>query len=207
MKKKRSASSSRWLQEHFNDAFVLAAQKQGWRSRAVFKLIEMDEKDKLFKPGMLIVDLGAAPGSWSEYAVKKIKPHGKVIALDILPMEPIEDIDFIQGDFTEDEPLEALKALIQDKKLDLVMSDIAPNLSGNKMIDQPRVMYLAELALAFAQDYLKPQGKFLIKLFQGSEFESYVKQVREVFKTVAIRKPKASRDRSREVYLLAQHLR
>lgn len=207
MKKKRSASSSRWLQEHFKDEFVLAAQKQGWRSRAVFKLIEMDEKDKLFKPGMLVVDLGAAPGSWSEYAVKKVKPNGKVIALDILPIEPLTDVDFIQGDFTEDEPLEALKALIQDKKVDIVMSDIAPNLSGNKMIDQPRVMYLAELALTFAQEHLKPQGKFLIKLFQGSEFESYVKQLRETFKTLAIKKPKASRGRSREVYLLAQGLK
>lgn len=204
---KRSKSSSRWLGEHFSDAFVKRAQAEGWRSRAVFKLEEIDEKDRLIRPGMTLVDLGAAPGGWSQYAARKLKGRGRVIALDILPMEPLEGVEFLQGDFTEDEPLERLLSVIGDEQADLVMSDMAPNMSGMDAIDQPKGMYLAELALDLAEKVLKPGGGFLVKVFQGEGFDDYLRRLRARFTRVVSRKPRASRARSREVYLLADGLR
>lgn len=201
---KRTTSSSRWLKEHFNDEYVLRAQKEGWRSRAVYKLQEIDEKDRLFKPHMIVVDLGAAPGGWSQFAMYKLGNHGKVIALDILNMDPIAGVDFIMGDFREESVLNELEALIEGQKVDLVMSDMAPNTSGVKGIDQPRMMYLLELALDFSKNHLKKDGQFLLKIFQGEGFEVFLKELRANFKTVVTRKPKASRDRSPEIYLLAK---
>ncbi|OGT31298.1 MAG: 23S rRNA methyltransferase [Gammaproteobacteria bacterium RIFCSPHIGHO2_12_FULL_35_23] len=200
----RSKSSRQWLSRHFEDDYVKKAQAEGWRSRAVFKLLEIQEKDQLIKPGMQIVDLGAAPGGWSQVAAKLLKGNGKVYALDILPMASIENVIFLQGDFREEIILTELLTQLEDRKLDLVMSDMAPNLSGQKYIDQPRSMYLAELALEFAERTLKPEGTFLIKVFQGYEFEAYLRNLRQVFEKVVIRKPKASRSSSKEVYLLAK---
>lgn len=204
---KRSKSSRRWLDEHFSDEHVKRAQAEGWRSRAVFKLEEIDQKDRLLKPGMTIVDLGAAPGGWSQYAVRKLGKAGRVVALDILPMDPLEGVDFLQGDFTEAEPFERLLAALGPAKADLVISDMAPNLSGMDAVDQPRAMYLAELALDLAERVLKPGGDFLVKVFQGEGFDEYLKRLRGEFGKVASRKPKASRSRSREVYLLARNYR
>jgi len=200
----RTKSSSRWLKEHFADPYVKKAQQEGFRSRAVYKLLEIHEKDKLFKPGMVIVDLGAAPGGWSQLASRFISPKGKIIALDILPMDPLPGVDFIEGDFSEDAVLEQLLNHLQGMSVDLVISDIAPNLSGMAAIDNPRAMYLAELVLDFAKQVLKPEGTFLTKAFQGEGFEQYLKELRKSFKQVVIRKPKASRARSSEVYLLAK---
>ncbi len=201
---KRSKSSSRWLGEHFADEYVKRAQAEGWRSRAVFKLEEIDAKDRLFRPGMTVVDLGAAPGGWSQYAAKKLHGKGRVIALDILDMEPLEGVEFLQGDFTEDEPLKRLLAAAgKNMSTDLVMSDMAPNMSGMDAIDQPKGMYLAELALDLAEKVLKPEGAFLVKVFQGEGFDAFLADLRKRFSRVAVRKPKASRARSREVYLLA----
>ena len=200
----RSKSSRQWLNRHFDDDYVKRAQAEGWRSRAVFKLLEIQEKDHLIKPGMNIVDLGAAPGGWSQVAVKLLKGNGLIFALDILPMEPIDGVDFIQGDFREETVTQQLLAKLGDRKIDLVMSDMAPNLSGQKQIDQPRSIYLAELALDFAQQTLAKNGVFLVKVFQGAEFEAYIKTLRTIFQKVVIRKPKASRAASREVYLLAR---
>ena len=201
---KRTTSSSRWLKEHFSDEYVLKAQKEGWRSRAVYKLQEIDEKDRLFKPHMVVVDLGAAPGGWSQFAMYKLGNHGKVIALDILNMDPIAGVDFICGDFRDEAVLNELEALIDGQKVDLVMSDMAPNTSGIKGVDQPRMMYLLELALDFSKNHLKKDGQFLLKVFQGEGFETFHKELRVNFKTVVTRKPKASRDRSPEIYLLAK---
>lgn len=206
-KQRRSKSSSRWLSEHFADEYVKRAQKEGWRSRAVFKLEEIDQKDRLLKPGMTIVDLGAAPGGWSQYAAKKLGRKGRIIALDILEMDELEGVEFLQGDFTEDEPLERLLATVGNAKPDLVISDMAPNISGMDAIDQPKSMYLAELALDLAEKVLKPGGDFLTKVFQGEGFDEYLKALRSRFDTVVTRKPKASRPRSREVYLLARNYR
>lgn len=206
-KQRRSKSSSRWLSEHFADEYVKRAQQEGWRSRAVFKLEEIDQKDRLLKPGMTIVDLGAAPGGWSQYAVKKLGRKGRIIALDILEMEPLDGVEFLQGDFTEDEPLERLLAAVGNAKPDLVISDMAPNISGMDAIDQPKSMYLAELALDLAEKVLNPGGDFLVKVFQGEGFDEYLKTLRSRFGTVVTRKPKASRARSREVYLLARNYR
>ena len=206
-KQRRSKSSSRWLSEHFADEYVKRAQKEGWRSRAVFKLEEIDQKDRLLKPGMTIVDLGAAPGGWSQYAAKKLGRNGRIIALDILEMDELEGVEFLQGDFTEDEPLERLLATVGNAKPDLVISDMAPNISGMDAIDQPKSMYLAELALDLAEKVLKPGGDFLTKVFQGEGFDEYLKALRSRFGTVVTRKPKASRPRSREVYLLARNYR
>ena len=204
---KRSKSSRRWLGEHFADEYVKRAQAEGWRSRAVYKLEEIDAKDRLFRPGMNIVDLGAAPGGWSQYAAKRLNGKGRVIALDILDMEPLEGVEFLQGDFTEDEPLARLLAAVQGQEVHLVMSDMAPNMSGMDAIDQPKGMYLAELALDLAGKVLKPGGVFLVKVFQGEGFDTYLGQLRQRFSRVVVRKPKASRARSREVYLLAQGYR
>jgi 23S rRNA (uridine2552-2'-O)-methyltransferase len=198
----RSKSSGRWLKEHFDDPFVKEAQKRGYRSRAVFKLQEIQQKDQLIKPGMTVVDLGAAPGGWSQMAIEWLKGKGKVIALDILPMDPLAGVEFIQGDFREDEVLEALEKMLDASEIDLVISDIAPNMSGNDSVDQPRAMYLVELALDFAKIHLKPEGNFLVKVFQGEGFEAYLTEMRRCFTKVVTRKPKSSRGRSREVYLL-----
>ncbi|ORU90046.1 MAG: 23S rRNA methyltransferase [Cycloclasticus sp. symbiont of Poecilosclerida sp. M] len=200
-------SKTAWLKEHFKDEYVKKAQQLGLRSRAVFKLEEIDQKEKLIKQGQIVVDLGAAPGGWSEYAYKKMSGKGVVIALDLLDIEPITGVDFIRGDFSDDETFEALQSLIKNRPVDVVLSDIAPNMSGAKSVDQARSMYLAELALDFAQSALGKNGTFLIKLFQGEGFDAYVLQAKKTFTRVVIRKPKASRPRSREVYLLATGLK
>lgn len=201
--KKRSASSTRWMQEHFDDHYVKLAQKQGMRSRSAFKLEEIQQKDKLIKSGMTVVDLGAAPGGWSQVAVKHIGDQGKVIACDILPMDPIVGVDFLQGDFREDNVLEALLEQVGDTKVDIVLSDMAPNMSGAGVVDQPRAMYLVELALDMCHQVLAPNGSFAVKVFQGEGFEQYMKDVKSAFKVVKTRKPESSRARSREVYLVA----
>lgn len=199
--------NQQWLDEHFNDEYVKKAQQMGLRSRAVFKLEEIDKKDKLLRPNQIVVDLGAAPGGWSEYARKKVTGNGRIIALDLLNIEPIAGVDFIQGDFSDDAIFAELQGLIDSQPVDVVMSDIAPNMSGSKAIDQPKSMYLAELALDFAKNALDKKGAFLIKLFQGEGFDQYVADARKAFVTVLVRKPKASRSRSREVYLLAKGLK
>lgn len=199
----RSKTSSRWLKEHFDDEYVKRAQKAGYRSRAVFKLEELNEKDRFIRHGMVVVDLGAAPGGWSQYAIKQVGDKGRVFALDILPMEPLTDVEFLEGDFREQEVLDQLTRQLDGRKVDLVMSDMAPNISGMKAVDQPRVMYLAELALDFARENLVSGGVFLVKLFQGEGFDPYVHDLRAYFTKVKFRKPKASRPRSREVYALA----
>lgn len=200
----RSKSSGRWLQEHFADPYVKRAQKEGYRSRAAYKLLEIQAKDRIFKPSLNVVDLGAAPGGWSQVAQRLVGESGRVFALDILPMEPISQVAFIQGDFQSDEVLEALMKLVGNTAIDLVISDIAPNMSGMNAVDQPRAMYLAELALDFADKVLKPEGVFVTKIFQGVGFDEYVKLLRQHFKQVVTRKPDASRSRSREVYLVAK---
>ncbi|MGR8933984.1 MAG: 23S rRNA (uridine(2552)-2'-O)-methyltransferase RlmE [Gammaproteobacteria bacterium] len=200
----RSKSSQRWLKEHFDDAFVKQAQLQGYRSRAVFKLQEIQEKDKLLRPGMNVIDLGAAPGGWSQYVRKCLARNGKVVALDILPMDAIDGVEIIQGDFTEEAVLETLYGVLQGAPIDVVLSDMAPNISGNKQIDQPRAMYLAELALETARCVLLRGGTLLVKVFQGEGFEQFYRQVKQSFTQVSIRKPKASRPRSNEVYILAK---
>jgi len=200
----RSKSSKRWLAEHFDDPYVKLAQQQGLRSRAAFKLQELQDKYQLIAAGMTVVDLGAAPGGWCQVALPLVGPSGKVIALDILAMEPLPGVDFIQGDFTEDEPLARLEEALHGAAVDLVMSDMAPNMSGMATVDQAKAMYLAELALEFVTAHLKPGGDFVVKLFQGSDFDSFVQQVRSVFGKVQVIKPKASRPRSKEVYLLAR---
>ncbi len=199
----RSKSSGRWLQEHEADEYVQRARKEGYRSRAVYKLLEISDKDKLFRPGMCVIDLGSAPGGWSQIAIKRVGVKGKVVALDILPMEAIEGVEFIQGDFRDDAVFAALLSRVESSGVDLVISDIAPNISGVAAIDQPRAMHLTELALDTARQVLKLGGVFLVKLFQGEGYEEYLKDVRRSFAKVLIRKPKASRARSREVYLLA----
>jgi 23S rRNA (uridine2552-2'-O)-methyltransferase len=200
-------SSKRWLKEHFNDPYVKQAQKEGYRSRSVYKLLELHERYRLFKPGMIVVDLGAAPGGWSQLVSRFIKPTGHIFALDLLPIEPIPGVDFIQGDFSDETVLKALETQIGTSKVDWVLSDMAPNMSGNESIDIPRSMYLCELALEFALKVLQPEGGFLIKVFQGEGFDPLLKDIRQNFKTVNIRKPKASRDRSREVYIVARELK
>jgi 23S rRNA (uridine2552-2'-O)-methyltransferase len=201
--KKHTGSSKRWLQEHFDDHYVQKAQKLGLRSRAVFKIEEIQQKDKLIKPGMTVVDLGAAPGGWSQYSVDQVGDSGQVVACDILEMDPIAGVDFLQGDFREEAVLNTLLERIQGRNVDIVMSDMAPNMSGNQGVDQPRAMYLVELALDMCHQVLKPNGSFIVKVFQGEGFEQYMKDVREAFKVVKTRKPDSSRARSREVYLVA----
>ena len=199
---KKSKSSRRWLAEHFDDQYVKMSQQQGLRSRAAFKLTELDEKYQLIRKGMRIVDLGSAPGSWTQVVQRVLGDSGQIIALDILPMDPLENVSFIEGDFTEDEPLALLEAELDGHNVDLVLSDMAPNMSGMGAVDQPRAMYLAELALAFAEQWLEPGGSFVVKAFHGTGFDDYVKQCRTLFEKVQIRKPAASRPRSREVYIL-----
>lgn len=199
----RSKSSSVWLREHFNDVYVKKAQAEGLRSRAVYKLEELIERDRLLKPGIHVVDLGAAPGSWSQLVRQRMGDTGTVTALDILPMQSIAGVDFLQGDFREESVLHELEARLNGQKLDLVLSDMAPNMSGVELADQIRAMDLAELALDFSRLCLRPGGSFLIKLFQGAGFDKYLRSLRADFTRVTMRKPKASRARSREVYALA----
>jgi 23S rRNA (uridine2552-2'-O)-methyltransferase len=194
----------RWLNEHFSDKYVKEAQKAGYRSRSAFKLLDIQKKDRIISPGMTVVDLGATPGGWSQAAVKLSKGRGRVLAVDILPMDTIARVDFIQGDFREQSTLNDIIAQLDGQSVDLVMSDMAPNISGIQSRDQAAMMTLAEMALKFSEQVLKPNGIFLIKLFQGSEFQEYVKQLRDHFQQVVIRKPKSSRNRSSEVYLLAK---
>ncbi|WP_230492411.1 23S rRNA (uridine(2552)-2'-O)-methyltransferase RlmE [Martelella alba] len=201
--KKRSGSSSRWLQEHFSDKYVLEAQKKGLRSRAWFKLEEIQQGDRLFRPDMTVVDLGAAPGGWSQYVATQIGGKGRIIACDILPMDPIVGVDFLQGDFRDPLVLKALLERVGEQKVQVVMSDMAPNMSGTPAVDIPKAMYLAELALDMCRDVLAPGGNFLVKVFQGEGFDEYLREIRSLFTKVKIRKPEASRARSREVYIVA----
>lgn len=202
-KNKHTASSTRWLNEHFEDEYVKKAKKLGLRSRAVFKIEEINNKDKLIKPGMKIVDLGAAPGGWSEYATKVVGDSGQVIACDILAMDPIAGVEFLQGDFREEAVLDALLNRIDGKKIDVVMSDMAANFTGNDSADSARSMYLVELALDMCHQVLKKNGAFVVKVFQGEGFDQFMKDVKSAFKVVKTRKPESSRARSREVYLVA----
>jgi 23S rRNA (uridine2552-2'-O)-methyltransferase len=201
----RSKSSGRWLKEHFDDEFVRRAQIEGWRSRGVFKLEEIDRKDQLLGPVKLVVDLGAAPGGWSQYTRRKLGQEGRVIALDCLPMEPEAGVEMILGDFREQATLDLLLKALAASRVDVLLSDMAPNISGTRAIDQPRAMYLAELALDLAEQVLKPGGDLLVKVFQGEGFDDYLKRLRRCFGRVYSRKPKASRNRSRELYLLARN--
>lgn len=201
----RSKSSKAWLHEHVNDHYVHMAQKDGYRARAAYKLLEINEKDKLIKPGTVLADLGSAPGSWSQVAAKLAGNSGRVFALDILPMDEIEGVSFIQGDFREDKVLAQFETLLDSRPLDLVICDMAPNMSGNDTIDQARSFYLCELALDFAREHLKTGGAFLVKVFQGSGYQEYMAAMREVFGTVQTRKPDASRNRSSEIYLLGKN--
>ena len=203
----KSKSSNDWLREHFDDPYVKKAQKAGYRSRATFKLEEIDKKDKLIKPGMSVVDLGSAPGGWSDYALRKLGDTGTVVALDILRMTPLSGVHFIEGDFREDAVLDELNLVLNSQPLDLVLSDMAPNITGVGSIDQPSSMYLVELALQFALENLSKEGVFLVKVFQGEGFDTYLKAMRDGFQKVITRKPDASRARSREVYLLGRILK
>lgn len=202
---KRSKSSARWLNEHVNDEYVKLAQKLGYRSRAIFKLEELNERDRLLRPGMTVIDLGSAPGSWSQLAARIIGPKGKLIALDILPMDALADVAFLQGDFREEAVMEQLITMLEGRQVDLVMSDMAPNISGVKISDQARAMHLIELALDLATRVLRPGGDMVVKVFQGEGFDQFVRECRRHFASVAIRKPRASRPRSPEVYLLARN--
>ena len=202
--KKRTASSTRWMQEHFDDHYVKLAQKRGLRSRAAFKLEELQEKDQLIRPGMTVVDLGAAPGSWSQIAGKLVGDKGLVIASDILEMDALPDVTFLQGDFREEEVFEKLLNILNGRQVDVVISDMAPNTSGNRAVDQPRQIYLCELALDFAQKVLGPNGQFIVKVFQGSGFDEFRKQVVDSFDVLKTAKPEASRARSKEVFLIGQ---
>ena len=203
----RSKSSKRWLQEHHQDEYVLKARAQGFRSRAVFKLEEIQRRDHVLKPGQLVLDLGAAPGGWSEYASRIVGDHGRIIALDLLPMEPIACVEFLQGDFTEQETLDRLLAIIGESRADLVLSDMAPNLSGMDSVDQPKSIYLAELAFDLAGNFLKPNGVFVVKIFQGAGCDDLISSFRRRFKSVKLRKPDASRSRSSEIYAICDGLR
>ena len=201
----RSKSSQRWLKEHFDDHYVKKAQQEGYRSRAAYKLLEIQEKDQIIRKGMMVIDLGAAPGGWSQIAADLVGDKGKVIALDILPMDPLPDVTVLQGDFQEETVLDELLRSIGGRPVDLVMSDMAPNMSGVKSVDQPRGIYLVELTLELAKTVLKPGGDMLLKLFQGEGSDAFLKACRQHFGKVIIRKPDASRGRSREVYLLARN--
>lgn len=200
---KRRQSSQRWLHEHFTDPYVTRAQHEGYRSRAVYKLEEMDRRYQLLRPGMQVIDLGAAPGGWSQYARERVGEQGRVIASDVLPIEPIPGVTVIQGDFREAAVVAAMQQELSTEGVDLVLSDMAPNMSGMAAVDQPRALYLTELALDLAQQVLNPGGAFLVKLFQGSGSDAFLQSVRSQFRRVVVRKPEASRPRSREVYVLA----
>jgi 23S rRNA (uridine2552-2'-O)-methyltransferase len=203
----RTKSSARWLNEHVNDPYVKQAQKDGYRSRSSYKLIQLNEKDRLIRPGMLIVDLGSAPGGWSQVAARLVGAQGRVLATDILPMDPVNHVDFIQGDFTEASVLEQIRAALAGDKPDLVLCDIAPNISGIDSADQASSMYLVELALDMARQVLKPKGDFVAKVFQGAGSDDFLRDLRTSFEKVLIRKPAASRARSREVYMVAKGFR
>jgi 23S rRNA (uridine2552-2'-O)-methyltransferase len=200
----KSKSSNRWLREHFSDEYVIKSHKEGYRSRASYKLIEIDDKDRLIQPGNLVVDLGAAPGGWSQVAAQRVGHKGRVIASDILPMDSLAGVDFVQGDFTEEEVFNRILNVINGEPVDLVISDMAPNMSGMKAVDQPRAMYLAELAYDMALSVLKPGGSFITKIFMGEGFDQYMKDARDHFDKVLTRKPDSSRARSPEVYLVAR---
>ncbi len=200
----RSKSSNDWMDEHFNDHYVMKAKEEGYRSRACYKLMELDDKDKLIKPGMTVVDLGSAPGGWSQVAAKRVGDHGLVVASDILPMDGIAGVTFLQGDFTEEAVFDELMKVIGNRPVDLVISDMAPNMSGMSAVDQPSAMYLVELALDMARQVLKPGGNYAAKVFQGEGFDEYLKDMRSSFQKVVTRKPESSRARSREVYLVAK---
>lgn len=200
----RSKSSHRWLREHERDPYVQKARTEGYRSRASYKLADLDKRDRLFRPGMTVVDLGAAPGGWSQVAMEKVGHNGRVIASDILTMDVIAGVDFVEGDFTEQGVFDRILTLLDGGQADIVISDMAPNMSGTKAVDQPRAMYLVELALDLALNVLKPGGNFVAKVFHGEGFDSYLKEVRQHFTTVSARKPDASRSRSREVYMVAK---
>ncbi len=203
----RSKSSQKWLKEHHDDAYVLQARRDGYRSRAVYKLIEIQHKDQILKAGQFILDLGAAPGGWSEYAARFVGNKGRVIAVDLLPVEPIAGVEIIKGDFQERETLDQILDLTDRQPFDLVLSDLAPNISGIDTVDQPRSVYLAELAFELARDCLNENGCFVVKLFQGEGFEALTSAFRLAFKSVRYRKPKASRSRSREIYAVCSGLR
>jgi len=203
----RSKTSNAWLAEHFNDEFVKRARKEGYRSRAVYKLQEIDARDRLLKPGMTVVDLGAAPGAWSQYLRERVGRTGRVIALDILPMEALPGVEVLQGDFTEEATLKTLLGALGGRPVDLVISDMSPNISGVDSADKARAMYLSELALDFAAQVLKPGGAFLMKVFQGPGFSELYKEIQGRFTRVVSRKPKASRARSAEIYVLATGFR
>lgn len=200
----RSKSSHRWLQEHVNDPYVKQAQKDGYRSRSSYKLIELNEKDRLIRPGMLILDLGSAPGGWSQVAGKLVGAKGRVLATDILPMDPVKNVEFIQGDFTDEAVFNQILEALKGAKPDLIISDIAPNITGIDSADQGASMYLVELALDMVRRVLKPKGNFVCKVFQGTGSDAFLKDVRTSFEKVSVRKPAASRPRSREVYLVAR---
>jgi 23S rRNA (uridine2552-2'-O)-methyltransferase len=203
----RSKTSKAWMREHVNDPFVQKAKAEGYRSRAAYKLLELDRKDRLLVPGQLVVDLGAAPGSWSQVAAAKLGARGRVVAVDLLPMEPLPGVQFVQGDFREQEVLDALLLVLGGGKADLVISDLAPNISGIGVSDQARAMHLAELALEFARQCLKPGGSLVVKVFQGVGFTEFLKAMRAAFAKVGSRKPEASRGRSSEMYLLGKSFR
>jgi 23S rRNA (uridine2552-2'-O)-methyltransferase len=203
-KPKRTKSGSAWMHEHVTDPYVKKAQQDGYRSRAAYKLLEIDKRDHLLRPGMTVVDLGAAPGSWCQVAVEKMKRQGRVLAIDLLPMASIPGVDSLEGDFTEPAALAWLEEKLQSGRVDLVLSDMAPNISGVMLSDQARQYELCELALDFSVNWLKPDGAFLVKVFQGVGFEDFRAQMRQAFEQVLIRKPDASRDRSAEVYLLGR---
>ena len=203
----RSKSSKRWLQEHHQDEYVLKARAQGYRSRAVFKLAEIQQKDRVLRAGQFVLDLGAAPGGWSEFASQIVGDQGKIIALDLLPLEPIAGVTFVQGDFTEQETLDRLLALVGDRRFDLVLSDMAPNLSGMDSVDQPKSIYLVELAFDVAENFLNSTGVFVVKIFQGAGSEELIAQFRNRFKSVKLRKPDASRSRSSEFFAICDGLR
>lgn len=199
---KASKTSKQWMREHVSDPYVQQAQKDGYRSRAAYKLLEIDEKDHLIRPGMVVVDLGATPGGWCQVVAGKLGPQGRIIALDLLPLHPLPRVEFIQGDFRDDSVLAQLEEKLEGRRIGLVISDMAPNISGVSSADQARAMHLAELALDFAVNHLAPGGAFLVKVFQGVGFEEYLKLMRSHFTKVVVRKPKASRDRSSEQYLV-----
>ncbi len=199
---KARPTSKAWMQEHLTDEFVKRAQREGYRARSAYKLMEIDDKDKLFKPGMTVVDLGATPGSWSQVVVQRLHGKGRVIALDLLEMQPLSGVEFLQGDFREEDVLKKLEEMLAGKKIDLVIADMAPNMSGINLVDQASVAYLAELALEFSLKWLKPEGNFLVKVFVGTGFDDIVRNMKQSFEKVVTRKPKASRDRSSEIYLL-----
>jgi 23S rRNA (uridine2552-2'-O)-methyltransferase len=201
---KRSKSSTRWLAEHASDEFVKRAQREGWRSRAVFKLAEIQERERLLRPGIRCVDLGAAPGGWSQYAARIVGGTSRIVATDILPMDAIPGVDFVQGDFRDEGVLQQLLSALGASKVDLVLSDMAPNMAGIDAVDQPRSMHLAELALEFADRVLAPGGDVLVKLFQGAGFDQVIRDARRRYGRVVTKKPKASRTRSPEIYLLAR---